>query len=451
MTESSCSVGYRKVDMHPPTQNPLHAEVVEICQKLIRFDTSNFGDCRSKPERPAAEYVAEILAEAGLEPELFEARPGRTNVVARLAGMDQSRGALLVHGHLDVVPVDPDDWSADPFGGEIRDGELWGRGAVDMKNMLAMILASIRQMRRAGQVPARDLVFAFLADEEAGGEWGSRFLVREHPHLFGGCTEAISEVGGFSADLTGARRPYFVEIARKGIAWMRLTGSGAPSHAALPVSSSALTDVIAALHRVASHQWPLRLTKTTRRMLDALDGYVTVDLDNAEAPFGDALPGVADLLTGALRHVVNPTSIRAGDVINIVPGSATATLDGRFVPGLEQEFLDEVARLVGPKVGIELVDLTAAGEEDFHASIVTAMERSLRRYDAAAELVPYTAAASTDNPQFAELGIAGYGFVPLQLPPNFRFTKMFHGVNERIPVESLHFGVDVLLDFLLTA
>jgi acetylornithine deacetylase/succinyl-diaminopimelate desuccinylase-like protein len=430
--------------------SPLHADVIELCQQLIRFDTSNYGDERTTPERPAAEYVAGILSEAGSQPQLFEPRPGRTSVVARLSGTDPTRDALLVHGHLDVVPVDRTAWSVDPFGGEIRHGAVWGRGAVDMKNMVAMILAAVREMRRTGRSPRRDIVLAFLADEEAGGEWGSRFLVREHAHLFEACTEAISEGGGFSTATGGDRRTYLVETGRKGVAWVRLTSTGVASHGSLPIGSSAVTEVVDALHRIHAHRWPLRMTATTRRMLEALDG-VAVDLANRESPFGDSLPGVAGILAGSLRHVANVTTVRAGDVVNVVPDFGGATIDGRFVPGFQEEFLEEIRRLAGPRVRIDLLDLTAAHEEDPDAPLVAAMGGSLRRFDLAAEVAPYLAAMSTDNAQFASLGIAGYGFVPLRLPDGYRLTEMFHGIDEHIPVETLHFGADVLLDFLLTA
>src|SRR5215207_4164281 len=193
-------------------------EVVELCSDLIRFDTSN----PTSDERAAAEYVAGKLDEVGIASTLLESEPGRASVVARIEGEDRSRPALLVHGHLDVVPADPSEWSVHPFGGEVRDGYLWGRGAVDMKDMDAMTLALVREWARTGQKPPRDVVVAFLADEEAGGVKGARWLVDNHPEEFAGCTEAVSEVGGFSLTIRDDLRMYPIQTAEKGMAWLRL-------------------------------------------------------------------------------------------------------------------------------------------------------------------------------------------------------------------------------------
>jgi len=216
--------------MSQPDASPrAEDEVVDLCRGLIRIDTSNPG----KPERPAAEYVAEKLAEVGLTPQIFESEPGRASVIARMEGTDSSRGALLIHGHLDVVAADPAHWSVDPFAGEIKDGCLWGRGAIDMKDMDAMSLAVVRQWMREGRKPPRDVVVAYLADEEAGGSKGARWLVDNKPELFEGCTESISEVGGFSLHIRDDLRLYPVQTAQRGMAWMKLVAKGRAGHGSL--------------------------------------------------------------------------------------------------------------------------------------------------------------------------------------------------------------------------
>jgi len=213
---------------HPGSGSTAEDEVVDLCRDLIRIDTSN----PIKPERPAAEYVAEKLAEVGLEPTIVESEPGRASVIARIEGADSGRGGLLIHGHLDVVPADASHWSVDPFAGEIKDGCLWGRGAVDMKDMDAMTLAVVRQWAREGRTPPRDVVVAFVADEEAGGAKGAHYLVDNHAALFEGCTESISEVGGFSLQIKEDLRLYPIQTAQRGMAcgqrgWKRQPGGGA--------------------------------------------------------------------------------------------------------------------------------------------------------------------------------------------------------------------------------
>ena len=241
-------------------------EVVDICRDLIRIDTTNPGDHSGPGERRAAEYVAGLLSEVGLQPTVLESHPKRTSLVARVEGKDPSRPALLIHGHLDVVPANALDWRRDPFAGEIADGCVWGRGAVDMKDMDAMVLAVVRKRMREGRKPDRDVVLAFTADEEAGGNWGAKFLVEEHPDLFEGVTEAIGEVGGFSVSV-GDERIYAVQTAEKGLAWMRLTATGTAGHGSMIHSDNAITALAAAVARIGQHQWPTQLPDATKAFL----------------------------------------------------------------------------------------------------------------------------------------------------------------------------------------
>ena len=423
-------------------------EVAALCSDLIRIDTSNYGDHSEPGERPAAEYVAALLSEAGLEPVVLESHPGRTSVVTRIAGEDQGRPALLIHGHLDVVPADAADWAVPPFSGEIIDGTIWGRGAVDMKDMDAMILAVVRQRMREGRRPPRDVVLAFLADEEAGSTWGSRWLVENHASLFDGVTEAISEVGGFSATI-GGRRLYLVETAEKGMAWMRLTARGTAGHGSALQHNNAVTELAEAVARIGRHEWPTRLTPSARAFLEAAAGALGLEFTPDAVPQVLAKLGpLARMIGASLVNTANPTMLNAGYKVNVVPQVATASVDGRFLPGHEEEFLIELDSLLGPGVEREFIHRDVALETTFDGILPEAMTAALLAEDPGARAVPYCMPAGTDGKAFSRLGIRCFGFAPLRLPADADFFGMFHGVDERVPVDALRFGVRVLDGFL---
>ncbi|MGW3358827.1 M20/M25/M40 family metallo-hydrolase [Streptomyces bungoensis] len=424
-------------------------EVVDLCRELIRFDTSNYGDHSGPGERRAAEYVAEKLAEVGLEPRIFESHPGRASTVARIEGEDPSRPALLIHGHLDVVPANAVDWTHDPFSGEVADGCVWGRGAVDMKDMDAMTLAVVRDRLRSGRRPPRDVVVAFLADEEAGGTYGARYLVDHHPELFEGVTEAISEVGGFSFTVNEQRRLYLIQTAEKGMHWMKLTVAGTAGHGSMIHRDNAITELSDAVARVGRHTFPVRVTKTTRAFLDELGDALGIELDPDDMETTLAkLGGIAKLIGATLRNTANPTQLNAGYKVNVIPGEATAHIDGRFLPGYEEEFLTDLDRLLGPHVRREDVHTDKAVETTFDGALVAAMQSALLAEDPTAKAIPYMLSGGTDAKSFDDLGIRGFGFAPLKLPPELDFAGMFHGVDERVPVDGLKFGVRVLDRFL---
>ncbi|GAQ57122.1 M20/M25/M40 family metallo-hydrolase [Streptomyces acidiscabies] len=424
-------------------------EVVDLCSELIRFDTSNYGDHSGPGERQAAEWVAEKLAEVGLEPKIFESHPGRASTVARIEGEDPSRPALLIHGHLDVVPANADDWTHHPFSGEVADGCVWGRGAVDMKDMDAMTLAVVRDRLRSGRKPPRDIVLAFLADEEAGGTYGARHLVDNHPDLFEGVTEGISEVGGFSFTVSEERRLYLIQTAEKGMHWMKLTVAGTAGHGSMIHRDNAITELSEAVARVGRHKWPVRVTKTTRAFLDELGDALGTPLDpeDMEATLA-RLGGIAKLIGATLSNTANPTQLGAGYKVNVIPGEATAHIDGRFLPGHEDEFLTDLDRLLGPRVRREDVHSDKALETSFDGTLVDAMSAALLAEDPTAKAVPYMLSGGTDAKSFDDLGIRGFGFAPLKLPPELDFAGMFHGVDERVPVDGLQFGVRVLDRFI---
>jgi acetylornithine deacetylase/succinyl-diaminopimelate desuccinylase-like protein len=423
-------------------------EVVDLCRDLIRIDTSN----PIKPERPAAEYVAEKLAEVGLEPKIVESEKGRASVVARMEGADPSRPALLIHGHLDVVPADKSHWSVDPFAGEIKDGCLWGRGAVDMKDMDAMTLALVRQWQREGRKPPRDVVLAFVADEEAGGVKGAHHLVEHHKDLFEGCTESISEVGGFSLQINEDLRLYPIQTAQRGMAWMKLVAKGRAGHGSLVNNDNAVTAVAEAVARIGRHEWPVRLTKTVQVFLDELSEAIGVDIDPHDLrPVADKLGTITALVAATLRNTANPTMLGAGYKLNVIPQEATAHVDGRYLPGYKEEFLDTIDELLGPNVVREMVHEDIALETDWAGPLVEAMKSAITNEDDGARPIPYCLFGGTDDKSFSELGITGYGFSPLRLAPDLDFAGMFHGVDERVNIDALKFGVRVLDRFLASS
>lgn len=423
-------------------------EVSALCSDLIRIDTSNRGDHSGPGERHAAEHVAALLGDAGLEPLVLESHPGRASVVTRIEGEDPSRPALLIHGHLDVVPADPPDWAVHPFSGEISDGSVWGRGAVDMKDMDAMILAVVRQRMREGRRPPRDVVLAFLADEEAGGTWGSRWLVDTHPELFDGVTEAIGEVGGFSATI-GGQRLYLVQTAEKGIAWLRLSARGTAGHGSLIQPANAVTELAESVARIGRHEWPARFTPSAQAFMEAACEALGVEFSpNAWREVLGKLGPLARMIGATLTNTSNPTILNAGFKVNVVPGVATADVDGRFLPGLEEEYLSELDSLLGPGVRREFIHHDVALETTFDGDLCAAMTAALLAEDPGARAVPYCMSGGTDAKSFSRLGIRCFGFAPLRLPADLDFFGMFHGVDERVPVDALRFGVRVLDGFI---
>jgi acetylornithine deacetylase/succinyl-diaminopimelate desuccinylase-like protein len=426
------------------------AEVVTLASELIAIDTTNVGDPSALgTERAAAEYVAAKLAEVGYEVSYVESGArGRGNVIARLAGADPTRGALLVHGHLDVVPADASDWSVDPFAGEVRDGYVWGRGAVDMKDMLAMSLAVARAFKRDGIVPARDLIFAFVSDEEAGGFYGARWLVDNRPELFEGATEAISEVGGFSITLDGGVRAYLVETAEKGVMWLRLKVEGTAGHGSMLHTDNPVAKLAAAITRLEQHRFPLVLSEPVREFLHGVGELTGIPFDEGDPEGAVARLGNLSRLIGAtLRDTANVTMFTAGYKANVVPGLATATVDGRMLPGREAQFEADLARILGPDVTMDWDSLPPV-ETTFDGALVDAMAVAIGAEDPGARLLPYMLSAGTDAKSFARLGIRNFGFAPLRLPPELDFTALFHGVDERVPVAGLEFGVRVLYRLL---
>lgn len=435
---------------HTPIPRP-EDEVIEICRRLIRIDTSNFGDNAGIVERPAAEYVAELLEEVGLETTIYESRRGRTSVFARLEGRDSTRPALVLHGHTDVVPAAADDWSVDPFAAVVRDDLIWGRGAVDMKNMVAMMLAVVRHMKRAGIQPARDVVLAFFADEEAGSRYGAHWIIDHHPEIFDGATEAIGEVGGYSTMVAG-KRVYLLQTAEKGLQWLNLVAHGRAGHGSQINEDNAVTNLAGAIYRIGQHAWPLHITDTVRQLLNGvaeLTGLEWSEEDESTIwPLIDALGPAKTFVGATLRTGANPTLLKSGYKANVIPTEARGTIDVRPIPGTEEDMMTTLKTLAGPDVHIEPQIQDIGLEVPFRGTFVDTMVDMITRHDPEATVLPYMLSAGTDNKSLSLLGIRGYGFTPLQLPADLDFPAMFHGVDERVPISALHFGCRVLLDLL---
>lgn len=432
------------------TTEPELEATAAIARDLIRFDTSNFGGGKSNGETEAAEYLGAHLESLGLTPRYIDAAPGRTSVFARVEGRDRSKPALVVHGHTDVVPADPANWSVDPFGGEVKNGLLWGRGAVDMKNMDAMIVTALRDVLEAGELPARDLVIAFFSDEENGGVFGSHYVVDNHPDIFAGATEAISEVGGYSIDLRG-KPAYLLQTGEKAMVWVKLIARGTAAHGSRVIRDNAITTLATAVAAIGRQDWPVRLTATTEQLLGELARIMDIDPQQVspdEIIF--ATGTAAGFLQATLRTTSNPTVLTAGYKHNVIPDLAEALVDIRTLPGEEEAVLAQVRELIGPDVELQILHADVGLENTFDGALVDAMVGSLGRFDPGVPVLPYLMSGGTDNKALSKLGIAGYGFAPLKLPVELDFPGMFHGVDERVPLDALVFGRQVLADLLRT-
>jgi len=440
----------REQSSYQPSYDPA-GEVVDLCRDLIRIDTSNYGDESGPGERKAAEHVAALLDEVGISSQLFEQDSGRTSLVAQWGGTPGGEGALLLHGHLDVVPAAAHDWQVDPFSGEIRDGYLWGRGAVDMKDYDAMILSVVRARTRAGAVPDRPVVLCFTADEEAGGHHGAEVLVEDHTEQLAHCTEAVGEVGGFSTTIRG-HRLYLIEAAEKGMAWMKLTARGRAGHGSMINDDNAVTRLTAAVARIGAYEWPVRLTPAMRTLLAAVGEIAGTEAtpENAQA-LVEEFGGAARMMGAVIRNTANPTMLDAGYKANVIPGTASATVDGRFLYGQQEEFERQLAGLIGEGIQREWLVHDQAVETTFDGPLVDQMVAALMAEDDGARPVPFTMSGGTDAKSFERLGMRCFGFSPLRLPADLDFASLFHGIDERVPVESLQFGIRVLDRFLRSA
>jgi len=423
-------------------------DTARVAQDLIRLDTTNYGAGRSNGETEAAEYLGALLENLGLTTTYVDAAEHRTSVIARVPGNDPSLPALVVHGHTDVVPADPKNWSVDPFGGEIRDGMLWGRGAVDMKNMDAMVIGALTDILAADKRPRRDLVIAFFSDEENGGVFGSQYVVANNPELFEGATEAISEVGGYSVMLNGTRA-YLLQTGEKALIWIKLVARGTAAHGSRVIHANAVTRLAEAVVALGRRDWPVHLTSTTEELVAELARIMETDITQSTPEEIVLSTGTAaGFIQASLRTTTNPTVLTAGYKHNVIPDVAEALIDIRCLAGEEESVLAEVRDLIGPHVELEIVHQDIGLENKFEGPLVEAMVGALQSADPGAPVLPYLLSGGTDNKALSKLGITGYGFAPLQLPAELDFPALFHGVDERVPLDALVFGRRVLGDLL---
>lgn len=436
------------MNLTPDQLIELENETILLCQEMIRIPSVNYGEGKGD-EKAMAEYVAAKLSEVGITSELIETAPNRVNVVAKIEGRDTNRPGLVLHGHIDVVPAHADDWSVDPFSGLIKDGFIWGRGAVDMKDMDAMILATVRMWKRVEYLPPRNVLLVFFADEEAGSNYGSRWLVKNRPEIFAGYSEAVSEVGGFSVTVTGDNRLYLIEAAQKGIQWMKLTAKGTAGHGSFVNHDNSVTKISNAVARIGNYEWPQLETKTNAKFFKKLAEVTGQKYDPKDVSLLLNELGNATKMIGAtISNTANPTMLEAGYKVNVIPQEASAYIDGRFLPGHEDQLSKTIKNLVGEDIEVEIVTRDIALEVDFAGPLVDAMCTAIQSEDSAGIPVPYLMSGGTDNKALHDLGITGYGFSPLKLPKDLDFFSLFHGVDERVPIDGLKFGVRVLVNFL---
>jgi acetylornithine deacetylase/succinyl-diaminopimelate desuccinylase-like protein len=431
------------------------AEAVDHLKALLRFDTTN----PPGNERPAADYIAGVLEREHITFALLESDPGRANLVARLPGSGK-KPPLLLNGHLDVVPADRDKWTHDPFGGVEADGCIWGRGAVDMKNMVTMSLMTLVLLKRAGVALDRDVVLAAVADEEAGSEKGAVFLVEQHPELVR-AEYVLNEVGGHTLHL-GAGRFYPVQVAEKGICWFELRAEGQPGHGSMPHPHNAVVKLARAIAALGGARLPQHVTPVVRHFLETIatgapfpqNKLLPLVLEPRLAGFlldviGKKNPDQAVSIGAMLRNTVSPTILSAGRKVNVIPAEARAELDGRVVPGQSiEQFLAEVQEVVGPDLAVNVLHRHDGVTFSSDTPLYAAIRRAVEHHDPGAVVVPYMIPGFTDAFAYARLGATCYGFAPTKLGPDLAFTRMFHGHDERIPRDGFTWGVRVLYELV---
>lgn len=425
----------------------MRADAVELVAQLLRIDTSNPGDNSGPGELAAAEYAAAKLEEVGLEPQIFTtSAPHRAGVSLLIPGADPQRAPLLLTGHLDVVPAPAEGWTHPPFSGLIdEDGILWGRGAVDMKDMVGMILAVLRHWTRTGYVPPRPVAVLLTPDEEAGGTHGAHWIVANRPELLFGATDGIGEVGGFSVELPGGQRIYPVQSGEKGLMWVTIKVAGTAGHGSLIHHDNPVEKLVAALHELARHPFEIALTPSMQEFVDTVSGLVGEPLALGDRErLAEQVGGLSRVLGACVRTTLNPTMLSAGFKHNVVPSQAVAGLDIRYLPGTRDEVLERVLSILPPGAELEFQHDDIAVETPFDGRIVDAIVNVLGEYDPEAVVVPYLMTGGTDAKAFTSLGLRYFGFSPLRMRPDMDFWPMFHGVDERVPVEALEFGVEVL-------
>ena len=416
---------------------------VDLSRRLVRYNTAN----PPGNELECANYLKTLLERGGLSVEILGPSPHRPNLIARLPGLGRA-APLLLQGHMDVVPASGDGWQHPPFEGVIEDGWLWGRGALDMKTGIAMMVCALLRAKSEGTPPPGDVILALVSDEETGGSSGARYLVERHPERIAGVQYAIGEFGGFTSYLGG--RPFHpIMVAEKQVCRLQATVRGTGGHGALYHQDNPTGEMGRFLHQLQARNLPVHLTQVTRMMFQAIGNRLpfpagigaTALLRPPLTPWALKLMGAQGRsLNPLFRNTVNATVVRGGDQINVSPREVTAMLDGRVLPGLDSDcLLAELRPITGPAVEMEVTHFEP-GPETPDMGLYPALADVLREEGFSGAPVPMLMPASTDGRHFAKLGIQTYGFLPMELPPGFDFASTVHGVNERIPVPAIESG-----------
>jgi acetylornithine deacetylase/succinyl-diaminopimelate desuccinylase-like protein len=427
---------------------PIHERPADLLSELIRFETVN----PPGGERACVEYVDGLLTEAGIATETLAAEAERPNLLARLPGGDAP--PLLLQGHVDVVPTDGQEWDEPPFSGVRRDGFVWGRGALDMKGGVAMMVAAMLRTAEAAVEPAGDVLLLVLSDEETGGDVGAKYLVENHPERFADVEYAIGEFGGFPLRIDGTEF-YPIQVAEKRVCWLEATVTGRGGHASRPQRDGAMHALGKLLTRLTERRLPVRVTPPAREFVEALAA--EAEPERAEQLRGlldpertdeilDELGPVAERLDPMLHNTVSPTVVDGGGKVNVHPAEVDLRLDARLLPGVTpDEFLEEVWEVIGDIDGVEFeVVRFDGGDGGVDMELFDLLSDSLTENRPEAVPVPFLLTGATDGRFFERLDIQPYGYTPLKLPPTFEFEPLVHAANERVPAEAIRFGTDTL-------
>jgi len=440
------------MDIQSTSEISIYNNPSELLQNLVRYDTTNppgnEGECIA--------YINALLLRAGFETTLLARDPNRPNLLTRLKGRD-SAPPLLMYGHVDVVTTANQEWKYPPFEAKVVDGFVWGRGALDMKGGVAMMLAAIMRAKEEGIAPVGDIMLVILCDEESGSEYGAKYLVDKHPEQFTGIKYAIGEFGGYTAHV-GRKRFYPIQIAEKQPCRMKAIVRGPAGHGARPMRGGAMAKLADLLHRLDKHRLPVHITPVTRQMIETFasnlpfpKGLIFRQLLH---PFltNSILKLLGDLsqyLDPLLHNTVNATIVRGGDKINVIPSEITVELDGRLLPGLSSDdMLAELRQIIGDEVELELRRHAPPVPAEPDMGLFSTLAGVLRDADPNAIPMPLLLPGFTDGRVFANLGIQTYGFIPMKLPVGFNFFETIHAADERIPVEAMDFGANAIYELI---
>ncbi|MBF6560486.1 MAG: M20/M25/M40 family metallo-hydrolase [Candidatus Binataceae bacterium] len=412
--------------------NSFEREALDHLRALVRLDTAN----PPGNERLAADYLRAALEREAIAAVTIEPQPSRANLIARIAGSDRTNPPLMLSSHTDVVPVEAASWTRDPFGAEIADACVWGRGTIDMKSKCAMDLGLALALKRTGAVPNRDLIIAAVADEEAGSELGARYLVERHPDLVR-AGYVLNETGGFTLFM-GERRFYPIQVAEKGFVTVRMTVNGVPGHGSMPRADTAIAWIADLISRITRTPMRRRLTPLMQRTL---------------ADLGIAPEKAPPLFRPMLANTVTPTIVRAGYKDNVIPGTAWAILDGRTLPGEdERSFMHELREIVGPEPLLEVLKVAPPAESSADSALFRLIKARTEAADPGARAIPWMLPGATDSKFYTQLGATCYGFAPVRLDARMPFGALYHGNDERLPIAGFLWGLrlycEVVLEFL---